>query len=88
MTKIEELEILVSEWEATVAELENKTGKQQELRDAYNRCDAFRVALAIFKRPPNTQMHAGTKPCAECEKERKNYPWPPFCKWCGRALSQ
>jgi len=44
--------------------------------------------LAFVGEPPNTQMHMDTKPCAECEKERKNYPWPPFCKWCGRALSQ
>ena len=50
-------------------------------------CWEHRCGLWYSKRPPNTQTHMDKEPCSECEQQRKNFPWPPFCKWCGRALS-
>ena len=87
MNKIEQIEKLLTEWKARESQAKEKgwTGREY---DASNIVFGIIRALEILKQPSNTQLHEDKEPCAECEKEKKNYPWPPFCKWCGRALHQ
>lgn len=76
MNKILEIEQLLSDWKAVDADdkINGYSGFGQVNRGVI----ALEAALVILKRP--------STPCSECEKERKNYPWPPFCKWCGREF--
>jgi len=87
MNKIQEIKLRWEEWKAALFECD-----KEKYPEGYAKIEGvvfgLDAALHILKRPSNTRMHVDTKPCAECEKERKNYPWPPFCKWCGRSLSQ
>jgi len=87
MNKIEEIDHLLATWKADYRKALKSWDDSACFLLKY-RIEVLESALAILKRPSNTRMHMDTKPCGECETEKKNYPWPPFCKWCGRALSQ
>jgi len=87
MNKIKAIKKLLKAWEAASTRAKD-TGRIQQSKEINSWIFGLEAALEIIEGPSNTQMHVDKEPCAECEKEKKNYPWPPFCKWCGRALTQ
>jgi hypothetical protein len=65
MTRIEECEKLLKKWKAAEKKAEGE--EWQECTQSYYKIkmSGMEAAIAIFKRPSNTQMHMDTKPCGE-----------------------
>jgi len=87
MANIKALEDAIKEWQAKEVEFKKK-GDSVGQNTTGIVVASLKLALNYINQTSNTQIHMDTNPCDNCEAEKKNYPWPPFCKWCGRALSQ
>ncbi len=86
MTRIEECEKLLSEWKSN-KESAKKNGLPELWKHAGAIVAGIELALDIFKRSSNTQMHLDKKSCELCE-QWKTVEYANFCLNCGMALRQ
>lgn len=84
MTRIEECENLWKEWKTKRNKALNAGDDKQSLicSKVHKGID---LALTIFKRPSNTQMHVDTNPC-ECEEDIQDINKWNFCPMCGGKI--
>jgi len=64
MNRIEECEKLLTKWEAVRDDLANRDCPGL-VKDVNNQIMGAKTALAIFKRPSNTQLKIGRASCRE-----------------------